>query len=190
MAQLYSTGPAHAFVGSISSGGVTPFYLGTCEVAPQIEVTPRFEEVHNDIGGIVPFDKQYGGEEAFIGLDLNRYNEGVYAALAARPNSLVAGAVRGLNSALDVGTLMLTEGKNVVLWIVFPFFAKPAMRAGGMPAGYRFPGSILLGPDKLDGLGTRSRKTHLFFEALRLWTPLTGAFTLYDHNTTGLPAIN
>lgn len=189
MAQLYSTGPAHLFVGAITTGGVTPFYLGTAEVKPQIEIVPQFEPVHNDLGGAVPFDKSYEGEEAFIGADLNRYNEAVYAGLAARPNSLVPGAIRGLNTALDVGTLMLTEGKNIVVWVVFPFFVKAAMRAGGMPAGYRFPGCTVVGPDKLE-TGTRARKVHLLFHALRQWSPVTGAFLLYDHNVSGLPAVN
>lgn len=195
MAQLYSTGPAHVFVGP--GTGVSPgistipaLYLGTCEVSPQIEIAPHFEAVHNDLGGVVPFDEIYEGEEAFIDLDLNRFNEVTYATIAARPSGFTAGPARGANTAADVGTLMLTEGKNLILWVVFPFFAKAVMRAGGMPAGYRFPACTLKGPDRLSPVGTRARKIHLLFHALRTWSPTTGAFLLYDHSVSGLPPIN
>src|SRR5690348_16792822 len=135
MAQLYTTGPAHIFVGGGflspgsmgTGGGNTPpqtssntpviLYLVTCEEAPEIVIEPKYSGTKNDLGGSeIPFDMQYEGEQGLISLDLNRYNEPVYAALASRPRF---GGVRGLNGGADVGTLMQTEGLSLVTWVLF-----------------------------------------------------------------------
>lgn len=198
MAQLYVTGPAHFYVGSVSpSGGVlSALYLGTCEREPEpCEIAPEWEPEWNAIGGSkIPFDVSYQGEQAFIGADLNRFNEGVYLALAARPGT---GSPPGTNAPGDRGTLLLTEGLAVAVWMVFPFggglpgFAgKPVQIGGGLFGGYRFPACYVKGPDKLGRLSTRSRKTFVLFHALSTWNPATMTFTCYDFNLAGLPAIN
>jgi hypothetical protein len=190
MAQLYSTGPAHAYVGIIGPGGGTTAvsYLGTCEDAPRIELRPMWDPVFNDLGGKVPFDESFQGEEAFVNLDLNRYNEGVYAALAARPRP--GQGTRGTMVFGDVGALALTENYVFTLLIQFPYAVKAVMAAGGMPGGYRFPATVLAGPDQLFPLGTKPRKVNLMFHAIRVFNIQDQSFVLYDHNLSGLPAIN
>jgi hypothetical protein len=189
MAQIYSTGPAHLYVCDThcDTSQSSALYLGTAEEAPVIEVIPKFEPILNDIGGHTPFEASYQGEMAQTGATLNRYNETTYAFLASRP---VFAATRGLNTALDVGSLILTENLRLTVWVVFPFVAKAAMAAGAMPAGYRFPASMCVGPDKFEMLGTKPRKINLLFWHLRKWDVNTGSFLLYDHNVTGLPPIN
>jgi len=193
MAQLYTTGPAHIYLAFPTGSGTqnSPVYFGTCEDAPQVQIIPKFEDVYNSIGGTVPFDKSYQGEVALIDLDMNRYNESVYGILAARPRV----GTRGVNIAGDVGTLMGTEGYTIGVYLKFDFGAagaapKAAYTANGMPPGYRFPGGIPIGPDRLQNLGTRPRKTNVVFFAIRIWNPATQAFGLYDFNLNGLPAIN
>lgn len=197
MAQLWVTGPAHIYFAfpNGSGGQNTPVYFGTCEDAPYIEIIPHYEDVRNSIGGTVPFDKSYQGELALIDLDLNRYNEGVYATLAARPRAGAGGGPRGTNVAGDVGTLMLTEGFCTGVYVKFDYGAagaapKQAFIGGGMPFGYHFPFCVPAGPDKLKGLGTTPRKTNVMLFALRGFNPATQTFTLYDNITTALPAIN
>ena len=36
-AQLWTTGPCHVYVGSLTGGTAAAFYLGTCEEKPQVE---------------------------------------------------------------------------------------------------------------------------------------------------------
>lgn len=187
MAQLYCTGPAHVFVGFSNQTGVgTPLYLGTAEDAPEIELGPEFEPVMNDISGKKkPLDMQYQGEDALISVDLNRYNEATYALLAQRINS---GAPRGTDNALDIGSLAATEGLQLCCAILFPFAAKPAMGAGGMPPGYYFPAVVPIGPEKLT-MGTKPKKVNVLLYAWPLYNFATGTFTLYTNTLPSLGPI-
>lgn len=196
MAQLYCTGPAHVFIATsiYSQGGPQStgiLYLGTCEDAPDIQLGPEYEPVRNDISGKKkPFDMQYQGEDALISLDLNRYNEAVYAIIANRP--LRAGG-RGVDTGIDIGALIATEGGQINVYVQFPFNpAKAAMMNaanGPMPPGYRFPFCVPIGPEKLS-MGTKPKKVHLLMYAWQAWFPQTQSFLLYDFNMSGLPPIN
>jgi hypothetical protein len=185
----YCTGPAFFFVnihqGSGSSGTA---YFGTCERTPRMSIEPSFTGVMNDLGGQkIPYDELYDGEHGFVSADFSKYNEGVYAALAARP---YRGSPRGTNGPGDIGTLMMTEGYYVELWVQFPYSAKAAFMANAMPAGYHFP-VCTIHKDDLTA-GTVPKKVNLLFHALRGFSNPAqgGTFTCYDHNMTGLPAIN
>ncbi len=193
MATLYTTGPAYLYIASVA--GQNAQFLGTAEYAPRIEIRPGWEPVFNDLGGSkVPFDMSYQGEEGFTFAEINRYNEVVLARLQARPQTAnylgVATPPRGLNYPVDIGTLMLTEGLTVTLYVVFPFAGKAAFRSHQMPPGYRFPGTYLVGPDDLSNLGTKPRKVGLIFHHLRLFDRQTGRFLLYDNTIPQLPAID
>jgi hypothetical protein len=184
--QLHCTGPAHIFVYIPRAGGSVR-YLGTCEDAPRIQVKRAFRPVLNDIAGDEPLDLSYLGRSAMISLPLNRYDEAVYALIDAMPN---AQAIRrGEEIEGDVGTLMSQEGASCVLYVQFPYATKPAMAVGGMPRGYRFIRAVQIGPDDLFPLGTKARKVHLMFHAIRAYDPKTGHLKLFDHDVTGLPAL-
>jgi len=197
MAKLYVTGPAHLFVGpTIYSQGQLGLtgplqYLGTAEYAPNIQIRAGYLPVHNDLGGsVVPFDSSFQGEEGFTFVDINRYNEIVLARIQARPRNHFANQQppRGLNYPGDIGSLMIQEGLAYSVVVVFPYAAKPAM--AGMPFGYRFPFSWLLGPDDLKELGTKPRKVGLVFYHGRGFNPLNGQFLVYDNTLPQLPAID
>lgn len=194
MAQLWCTGPAHAFVNmaAYSQGGPYPlgtFYLGTCENAPEIQLGPEYEPVRNDLSGKKkPFDMQYQGEDALISLDLNRYNENVYQLIANRPFRGVPGA----DGPFDIGTLIGTEGAAIALWLTFPYALKPAMANsanGPLVPGYRFPYTAPISPERLT-VGTQAKKVHLLMYAWQAWIPAVQSFLLYDFNMDGLPPIN
>jgi hypothetical protein len=160
-----------------------------------VDIIPVYKEVRNDIGGEVAFDMSYQGEHAIISVDLNRWNEPVYSMVAARPGLGYSAAGRGTNVLGDVGTLVLTEGLGLTVWLLFQFGTsggapKIAMNSGGMPPGYRFLATVPFGPDRLSPLGTRPRKVNLTFAAIRAWNPASQTFTLYDHVVGGLPVPN
>ena len=188
MATPYITGPAHIYV--LLPHTSTFAYLGTAERYPKISIRPAGEPVFNDIGGKVPFDMAYMGEEAFVSADISRWNEATYAAMASRP-SHSAGPVRGFNGPLDVGTLYIAEGLAYQLVVQFPYglgqpFAKGAYTANDMPGGYHFYASYLVGPDELEPLGTTPRKIRLIWHCLRVYNPATQSFLLYDNTLTGI----
>lgn len=192
MAQLYTTGPAHIYVGPLTS----PIYLGTCEESPDLELVAVEKDVFNTLGGVgIPFDKAYQGEIGLITAQLNRFNAPVYQTIANRPRTFQATTLPGTNTAGDVGSLMLQEGLAYACWLLFTFGAngpapKPAMIAGGMVPGYRFFATYLLGPNRLRNLGTVPKKLILTLGALRVFNPALQTFSLYDNNVAGLPPIN
>lgn len=193
MAQPYVTGPCSIFVG-VGAGG-SPVFLGHAERSPSIQIRPSFSPVFNDIAGQrVPYDYIYDGEEGMVSADVTRWNESVYTTIASRP--LHSGA-DGLNAPGEIGSLMGLEGLAYPLWLLFPYASKPAMVAGGMPAGYRFAKAFLEGPDGLDGLGTTNRRLRLNFKCMRDFQGegaalFPGTLYLYDHDmsaVSGLSAI-
>jgi hypothetical protein len=197
MAQLYCTGPAHVFVGvpnGFAANGKTAFYLGTCEDSPRVTLRPAEEAVFNALTGTkIPFDKSFQGEEAFIGLDLTRYNSRVLNLVRKRSVWSATPAATpgpGVFGSFDLGTLALTEGAAFTCWLVFPYQAKAVMNVGGMPAGYRFIACTPVGPEELGPLGTRARKEHVMLHAIMAYNPVTGQKLLYDDNLVGLPAVD
>ncbi len=182
-AKLQTTGPVYVFCGA------SPQYLGTAEREPRIQIRRRYSPVFNDMGGDTPFDYQYMGEEAFVTVDLNRYDESVYAKIAAQPNG-DGSEERGSCKFGDLGTFMIQEARAFPLWLLFPYSqVKPDQ---GTPPGYHFIETWLEGPDDLP-VGTKARKTRLIFHAGRAFSvsPPTGVdFNLYDTDMSGLPPIS
>lgn len=184
MASHFSKGAAHAFIGF----GTTVLYLGTAQRPPKHRIRRGFVPVYNDISGTqVPFDLLYSSQEAFTIFDLNRFNRSVLNRIQSMPNTLGAS---GINTAADIGTLMLTEGFAFTLIIAYPFATShPAMAAAGLPRGIVFPGTVLEGPDDIDD-GTTAEKINLIFHSIPMYVPSTGAFVLAHANVPALPAIN
>jgi hypothetical protein len=194
MAQQYVTGPCSIFVDTGSISGTTPpLFLGHSERGPRIQIRPQFSMTYVDLGGQkVPFDAVYDGEDAIVSADLTRWNEDVYTALAIK-SGVSGNANRGLDEPGDIGTLMVYEGAATQLWLKFPYSAKASMIT--MPDGYRFVAAILQ-TDDLPELGTKARKISLVWHCMRRFDPEVtnetgqGSFTLFDHDMTGLPAID
>lgn len=199
MAQLYVTGPCDIYVGTTAG---TALFLGHAERTPNAQIRPMFSPVFCDLyGQRIQADAIYDGEEGMISADLTRFNESLYALIAARPNSTGTGAARGTNLPGDIGTLMVAEGFAYPLFLRFPYASKAAFSTGSggaMPAGYRFAACYLEGPDDLGPMATTNRRIRLNWHAVR--TPFTVAgnplgsvgMLLYDHNmapTAGVPAL-
>lgn len=184
MASLYSSGPVHIFCGIVGSGVQ---YLGTGERAPKIRLNPEWDAVMNDLSGTkLPMDYIFEGEEAFVGVTLTRWNQPVLDILRTRTNRA---APPGFTLPTDLGSLMVTEGLTVSLYLYFTFATKLAMVAAGMPAGYRFTSAFLMGPDDLER-GTGPNKDQTMFHCVRAFDIVTGRMNLYDFNVGAMPAIN
>ncbi len=150
MAQVFCTGPALLYVDGE--------FLGTSEFSPYIDIKPAYKPVFNDLGGrLVPFDKTYQCQEAFVFYNLTRWNEDVYQNAADRPSQ----AGLGSNPGTDIGSLMIQEGLASELEVVFPYHSDPSF--SDMPAGYHFLAAWMEGPDHLEPLGTEARALRVFF---------------------------
>lgn len=194
VAQAYSTGPAHVFVGI--GPGNAPVYLGTSKDAPDLEHRPGFKSVKNDVAGgsdsPIDYDQMYLGTDALLSVVLTRFNFQVWLAMCDRALPLIAGGVPagtpGADAALDRGTLLMTEGLLYPVWVRFP--TNPAVAAySTMVPGWRYAGCYMIGPDRIKP-GIRPLEITAAWHALPVFNPSTGGALAFDNVMTGLPAIN
>lgn len=186
-AKLWCTGPAHVFISKAGKlVGTTeireqgsPLYLGTCEFSPAIRTFTVYEPVHSDTRGPrLPDDWLLGGEHAITRLDLTRWDEAVYARIAAK--GTVADAqgttARGTLAAKDIGAMVRRAKLTFILMVLFPYATTNFYR--GMPKGYRFPKSVLE-EEAFDPVGTQARKLGLVIHSIAE-TQGNGDLLLYD----------
>jgi len=170
----------------------SPRWLGTAERYPRVQRRAGWVPVFNDLGGqVIPIDTLFQGEDAFISVDLTRWDDNVMRAALARPSSVQA--AEGTTGTGDVGTLMCLEFKAHILYLVFPYAAKTPMVNAGMPAGWRFPQAVLEGPDDFDSMGTAPRKIRTVWHAYRFMGPVStggASFTLFDFDMSSVPPPN
>jgi hypothetical protein len=183
----YVAGPAFTYVGVGTNGA--PLYFGTTESEPEIVIQPEFEPVMNDLrGSRKPYTYQSMGEDAVVLGTFNKYNEGVLRLMQSRPfRAGAATNVRGNQPFGSQGALMAEEGCLFPMWMVFPYVSKAFFASNGMPAGYRFFGAFLFGPDRMP-IGTRVRKVQCVFQCQAIFS-LPGNWTVYDHNTSAVASI-
>lgn len=132
-------------------------YLGTCEQYPLVQGLKHWVPTFNDIGGPVPFDKQFFGEFKVLVLDLNKFKEVNLGPLIASFSQETRGA-RGLyknETAL--------YSKSFTLWLKFDNFGSPASIADLPPGECYF--NCAIPEDGYDPIGTRNRKTKIIVEA-------------------------
>lgn len=193
MAQPYSHGAVHLWVSIRFSN---PFYLGTCERAPRVSRTRKHRDLLNDLGGDEAFDAAYMGSGAFVTAKLTRWNERTLLMIenSAFPNTLLD--VGGTDTIGEIGTLMVTEGQALQLWVQYSYAQgqlapKAAYNnpiSGAMRAGYHFLNAFLDSPDDHDG-GTDPATEAIVFRCMRGYNPTTGTLTLYDRDMSGINAL-
>lgn len=168
MANIYTTGPAHLFLGksgaSFDLDGLG--YFGTFEGSPQISIQNLHEDVQNDIGGEAPVAKSYLGSIGSISGILNRFDEAVYASLA---NGLYsASPTRGVMSRANIGAVAQTQGLDfdVLFWFPNNTLYTVDDTPYVPPEGLHFLSVLPKGPDKLLELGTGARKLELTLQCI------------------------
>ena len=191
-AQPYVTGACHILIGRTEPPATPaagkkkdlgPEYLGTCEFSPRVQIDKVWVPLFNDLGGpAVPFDLSYAGKQAFIALDLTRWNDEVVRRFDAAPLF-----EQDIPDDLSyVGTLVDTEGYGLTVWCVFPYAKLPAY--GTMKSGYRFPMVVGLQTDH-NRIGTQPRRIHVNMHAIRHFDAAKKKFTLADYDTTAVQGL-
>jgi hypothetical protein len=135
--------------------------LGTAERYPRYLVRSGWQPYFNDISGpVIPMDMLWAGKEAFIYLDLNRYDEEVLEFFQSITDNSDPLSWPG-NS---IGTLMIHEEQAIPIQLNFPYADKP--KYAGMPKGVLFNAGWYEGPEEFSVLGTNPRKVHVIIHCL------------------------
>lgn len=213
MSQAYSTGLVALYLntGSAAFTGTGPpppgpELLGYGETAPRLEIDGKFGQIKSDLtAGMIPYDFDFEGAIATIGVVLTVWNETVAAKMENFP--IPGAGTRGSWTQRDYGSLMMTEGKATSLWVRFLFggagpTAKATYAGAGLVGGYRFPQIIPIAPMAIEP-GTRPMKRQFIFQAWPLG-PLSGTtlikggvsvgstnptYLLWDHNMASVQSL-
>ncbi len=157
--------------------------MGWAEDLVHVSLDGYFQDVPVDFAAMTPVDVQMMGEDARISFVLTVWNEAVYAAIAARFN----GAVRGAVTSLVVGSLLGLQGGAFRTLFYAPY--AQFNQFATMPVAYNFPLAYLEGPTELE-LGTRFKKVRCTMRAFPQWNQTNYTYTLYNQSITGRPGPN
>lgn len=191
MAQPWVSGPVHIYV---SFDGLSPFaypaksdikYLGMCEQAPQRTTVANHQPLMTDATGpAVPYDQMFVGETGIIAGQLVVWNEVILNLIRTRP---FFGGTPGTFAAGSIGTLLLTEGYTMHLWLMYQYYSKAIFGGDGATVrGYHYPCVTLVGPDQ-DDLGAKINRRHVQFQAWPAFKLSDGTSILYDTTMTSIP---
>jgi hypothetical protein len=193
MAQPYCTGPCLSYLKFPGDTAVS--FLGTTEHTPNIKFRPAFSPIFNDLAGqLIPYDLMFQSEEAFVFLDLTRWSETVRRRVSARLTLTRTAGGEGIDGPDDIGTFMMSEGQNPILYLAFPYSPLSPNISGivgkasmnDLPAGYRFFQAVPIGPDDHNQLGTNPYKVLMPFHCIRTVTTSPLGFTLCDSDLSDL----
>ena len=185
MSQLYVPGPIQIFVGTGASGAYQ--FLGWSEQETGTRFDSAWEDVFADVSGpMVPLDVQYFGEQGYVSSTLTRYNEAVLQLLTPRVPGLTAGQMQNG----QVGTLMITEGYAIKLFLYCPYISKTVFAAGSMVGGYVFGAAWLADTFEVP-LSVRVKKPRIVMRAVPVWNAPAGTALLYSTSLPNpIPSIN
>lgn len=161
MARPFGSGPIHVYLGfgppSADNAAFPPvvtaasaLYYGTTQSGPDVTEATDYYQVMNDITGPKQsMDEGFAGREDTISLVMSSWTIGVENRLEHILDPLNAVNPIGTDALGDLGTLMLSEGKTVGMWLVKAAAGKAINVAGGMPLGRYYPTCIMVGPSKI-----------------------------------------
>lgn len=173
-AQQWCSGPVHVFT---TPGG----YLGTCENAPRWHIRPVFNNVMNDLGGVIlPFDVQYEGHEGFVTARFTRWNYTNMLVVEAFGSSQGA----GIDKYGSMGQFAdLEGGVSMSVTLTYPYKSKAAQ--SGQPAGIHF--LLCTVEDYASQLGTGTNAIDVTWHVRRVYS--NGDWKVFDHDVGGLPPV-
>lgn len=186
MSQGFVPGPCQVFVGTGTSKAWE--FLGLSEDGVQLQLLSSFEDIYNDAGGpMVPIDVQWMGEQAYMSMTMNKYNESVLQKCAAR--RVGTGIVPGACEVNGLGSLMIAEGFAYPILLLFPYRAKTFQNNVIVPC-YNFSAGWLQDDFSIP-LSVRLKRPRVIFRAIPLWDTLTLQYVLYTNVLPDpLPSVN
>jgi hypothetical protein len=178
-------------------------FLGWSEGDTVLHLNERHKEVVTDLGGDVPFDICFSGEEAIITLTLTVWNQPIYESIACRvmqnapytPGSGTKSKVGTLlgqqSSQLNPGVVPQTQGTRVggaFRLLLNCRYGQTAQYPDSPPA-YNFPFAYLHQVNDLP-MSSGFKKVRCTFRALPAYSVQDYSYILYNYDRTGLPGPN
>lgn len=202
MARPLGSGPIHVYFGfgppQAIAGAPAPvtaagaLYYGTTREGPDVEEDQQFYEVKNDITGpAIPMDRGFAGREDTISLVMSSWTQSVDNRIEHFLDPTNAANPIGTNRLADLGTLMLSEGKTLGLWLVKGAAAKAVNVAAGMPLGRYYLCTAPFGKAKIIEGNKENLRVRQFKAMNNINVLNTGALPLYREDNgafAGLPA--
>lgn len=176
MSQGYVPGPVQVFVGTGTSAAWE--FLGYSQDGVNLQLVGATEDVMCDVSGpLLPIDVQQMGEQAFISLTLNKYNEPVMQKMARR--RFGAGVVPGAIEANGLGSLMIAESYAVPILLLFPYRSK-TFQSGTIVPCYNFSAGWL-NDDFTVPVSVRLKALRVNFRAIMVWNSVALTSVLYTN---------
>lgn len=188
---IHVTGAIHHYTRRRGGGGI--YYLGTCEITPQMQRQRFVQRTLNDWWGkTLPAQKTYDGEMATISTLLTRFSKTAYW------NTVNAGAAALVTDGTTYGNeTRLSRGHGVFgrsdfeLWQVYDFALFPTVASANLEIGWYWPQCTLENHDTV-AAGTQGEKLLLVIEATPVRLASTDAnpygFVLHSADPTLFPA--
>jgi hypothetical protein len=153
MARPLGSGPIHVYIAFGPPAKITAAsarYFGTTRQGPDIDENLDYYPVMNDLTGPKQsMDDGYAGREDLVSLVMSSWDQATDNMLEHFLDPLNQRNPRGTDGLTDLGTLMISEGFTIGLWLLKQAATKAVNVASGMPLGRFYPTCVLVGPNKL-----------------------------------------
>lgn len=185
--QFYVPGPAQVFIGQAACG-VEPTwsYLGYSQNGVDCTLYASYQDVICDISGpSVPIDAQFMGEQAFITMTLNYYQEAILQTIAKRrvSNTVTVGAVE--NNGL--GSLMISQAYFIQTLILSPYAGLTFQSATAVPYFWFQSGWL---HDQMEvPTSVLVKAPRITLRHIPCWNTTSGALNYALYKTSGLGSI-
>lgn len=178
----HTTGPIHLFVRF--RGASTVFYLGTCEVAPEVTADPSYLPVMNDLRGrSKPHDKIYDGESHFVFATINRFDYPIWKRCREAISHDATLAALGFDGRVENGRLVAGVG-DFELILLYDHHGTGAATVD-LPQG-RIYRSVVVGGYKESTQGTRVQTIAARFDCEGLYDAANRQYLLYSEDLSAL----
>lgn len=210
MARPLGSGPIHVYIGfgppnTILAGNpptavpgapaiVTStgaLYYGTTREGPDITEELSYYPVMNDLTGPrQSLDDGFAGREDTIVLVMSSWSQFVDNALEEflRPIATQVAGTRGTDLLSDLGTLMVSEGKTLGMWLVKAAATKAVNVASGMPVGRYYFCTTMVGPNRLIEGNKENLRVRIFKAKKNLAAINIGGLPLFSELSTDFSA--
>jgi hypothetical protein len=197
--------PPAAYAGSPTPvGPAQALYYGTTRSGVDTDEDLAFYQVMNDLSGPkLSLDDGYAGREDRLALTMSSWSQAVDNMIeqflrptAAFPpaRAVIPGQPlspgRGVDALTDLGTLMVSEGKSIGIWLVRAAAGKPVNVASGLGIGRYYYTCVMSGPNKLIEGNKENLRVRVFTAKKNIAALNTGSLPLFSEDPldfAGLP---
>lgn len=170
---VHVTGPVHHYIRA--ARGSDPnviYYLGACEVTPQVQSKKYTKPAMNTIAGaVLPLQKTYQGNAATVSALLTYFSKSAITQILESDNASGNTPIAGTESRWSRGHLVFGQS-TFELWQVYENFFNPTagVVTNGLEIGYYWPQVELLEEQRL-AEGTQEQQIMYVFDCQPYWVP-------------------